>query len=106
MSHHKIRPALLKVMGDRDWTLKELSAVTGYTADGIKTALRGMDAHISGWKPTPRATPSAMWRLGKGSHAPKPLPDGKNKKQSYIDNRRLREGYIKSERITWGGLCL
>jgi hypothetical protein len=102
----RIKPVLLNIMGDREWTLKELCAATDFTFDGINSVLRGMhgEAYICGWQPQWRATPCAIWKLGKGEHVPRPAAKYA-KKTGYnptaIDLARLQQGYVQGPRI-WG----
>ncbi len=103
----KIKPALLKIMGNREWTLRELETATGFTFDAINHTLRKMvgQAYICGWQPQRRAVPCALWRLGVGEHATKPPPRHKKWEPEVTpvqrDEMQLRRGYIEGPRI-WG----
>ena len=72
MTTPKIAPALLRVMGDQEWTVKELADKIGYSEAGISEVLRKMDAHISAWHKH-QQTLAPRWRLGKGPHVPRPV---------------------------------
>ena len=106
MTAPKIKPVLLNIMGDKEWTLKELSATTGFSFDGINSVLRLMvgKAYICGWKRQRGAVCCAIWRLGVGEHVPRPAPRYEKKAKynaTVVDAARLQRGYVQSERV-WG----
>jgi hypothetical protein len=104
----RIKPALLELMGDKEWTLRELEMRTGFTFDAINHTLRKMQgqAYICGWQPQRRAVPCAVWKLGQGEHAPK-LPPRHKKWYPHVcpiarDEIRLKQPYFNTEtRLPW-----
>ena len=109
MTTPRIAPALLRVMGDQEWTVRELADKTGYSEAGISEVLRRMEAHISSWYKN-QQTLAPRWRLGKGTHVPRPITEASRrtmesrKKRSNVEY--LNSNYVKGERICWGGVCL
>jgi hypothetical protein len=109
MTTPRIAPALLRVMGDQEWTVKELADKIGYSEAGISEVLRKMDAHISSWYKN-QQTLAPRWRLGKGEHARRPITEASRrtmesrKKRSNADY--LVSSYVKSERIVWNGMVI
>ena len=105
MTTPKIAPALLRVMGEKEWTVRELTDATGYSFDGVNDTLRKMEAYICGWRPQRGAVPSAVWKLGQGTHVPRPPAQYKKwangRTPQQVDAARLSRRYVTGERV-WG----
>jgi hypothetical protein len=102
----RIKPVLLNVMGDKEWTLKELTAVTGFTFDGINSVLREMrgQAFICDWQPQRGAVACAIWKLGDGTHTPRPPARYKRYDKNdpvKRDAERLKQPYFTAARLPW-----
>jgi hypothetical protein len=107
----KIKPVLLRIMRDRDWTLKELEIATGYTFDGINSVLREMkgEAYICGWQPQRGAVACTVWKLGVGENVPRPPPRYKKYSKGdpvKRDMERLKQPYFSEvSRLPWELTC-
>jgi len=109
MTTPKIAPALLRVMGDREWTVKELADAIGYSEPGISEVLRKIDAHISGWHKH-QQTLAPRWRLGKGQNVPRPVTEASRRTMESRKKRSnaeyLQARYVKGERVVWNGMVI
>ena len=109
MNTPKIAPALLRVMGEQEWTVKELADAIGYSEAGISEVLRKIDAHISGWYKN-QQTLAPRWRLGKGQNTPRPVTEASRRT---MESRKKRSNaeylvsrYVKGERVVWNGMVI